>query len=268
MSRPGPWWDATCNLCGGCSHASRGCKNCWAQREAGTLHAQHPLYDGTTDWVRGRPVFNGKLTVLPPNHPAWTKYLTWRGVEHPVMGDGKPSLLWFNDTSDLFHEDRPERVIDKVVATAAAILNPHIALFLTKRAQGMSEYFTAPRVDRMHSWRRKFWLGFSAEDQETFDTRWLHMRKLSERGWTVFACLAPLVKPIELPEDFLALGNRGWVIVNGEYGPRHSPMDPDWARAIRDKCAAAGVPFLFYDMAGKKPAPPDLFVCKQFPEVP
>lgn len=36
-----------------------------------------------------------------------------------------------------------------------------------------------------------------------------------------------------------------WVIVGGESGPRARPMHPDWARSIRDQCAAAGVPFFF-----------------------
>jgi protein gp37 len=36
-----------------------------------------------------------------------------------------------------------------------------------------------------------------------------------------------------------------WVIVGGESGPGARPMHPDWARSLRNQCAAAGVPFLF-----------------------
>lgn len=36
-----------------------------------------------------------------------------------------------------------------------------------------------------------------------------------------------------------------WVIVGGESGPGARPMHPEWARSLRDQCAAAGVPFLF-----------------------
>jgi len=36
-----------------------------------------------------------------------------------------------------------------------------------------------------------------------------------------------------------------WVIAGGESGPKARPMHPDWARSLRDQCAAAGVPFLF-----------------------
>lgn len=36
-----------------------------------------------------------------------------------------------------------------------------------------------------------------------------------------------------------------WVICGGESGPGARPLHPDWARSLRDQCAAAGVPFLF-----------------------
>ena len=36
-----------------------------------------------------------------------------------------------------------------------------------------------------------------------------------------------------------------WVVVGGESGPKARPMHPQWARSVRDQCAAAGVPFLF-----------------------
>ena len=30
-------------------------------------------------------------------------------------------------------------------------------------------------------------------------------------------------------------------------------MDPDWARDIRDRCVAAGIPFLFKQWGGRTP---------------
>ncbi|MGV1867182.1 MULTISPECIES: DUF5131 family protein [unclassified Rhizobium] len=36
-----------------------------------------------------------------------------------------------------------------------------------------------------------------------------------------------------------------WVVVGGESGDGARPMDPDWARSLRDQCAAADVPHLF-----------------------
>ncbi|MGR6998745.1 DUF5131 family protein [Yinghuangia aomiensis] len=64
-----------------------------------------------------------------------------------------------------------------------------------------------------------------------------------------FLSLEPLLGP--LPS--LNLDGIGWVIVGGESGPRHRPMDPDWARAFRDQCAGAGVPFFYKQFGGHRP---------------
>ena len=44
-----------------------------------------------------------------------------------------------------------------------------------------------------------------------------------------------------------------WVIVGGESGPDARPMHPDWARALRDQCASAGVPFFFKQWGANLP---------------
>lgn len=36
-----------------------------------------------------------------------------------------------------------------------------------------------------------------------------------------------------------------WIVCGGESGQGARPMHPDWARALRDQCLRAGVPFLF-----------------------
>src|SRR5215203_180313 len=102
------WWDGTYNPVCGCTPVSPGCRYCYAQEEAGTRQTfcRIPLYVGTTKWVRGRPVWNGHLTTLPPGDDDWTLPLTWPGALHPKLGPGMPSLLWACSTSDLFHEDR------------------------------------------------------------------------------------------------------------------------------------------------------------------
>lgn len=62
------------------------------------------------------------------------------------------------------------------------------------------------------------------------------MRELARAGWMIVADLGPMMGPITLPDDFLALGGNAWVIVTGTQG-RHSDeywLDPEWARALRD----------------------------------
>jgi protein gp37 len=256
------WWDASWNVVGGCSPVSIGCRRCYAALLSGTQQSSVPLYRGTTEMVRGRPVFNGKLTVWPPNHPTWRWPLKWKGVEDPLLGPGQPSLIFVGDMSDVFHERRPVTDIDQVVSAIA--WSRHIGLLLTKRADVMARYFGAPDRDRRASWREKFWLGFSAERQQEFDERWPHIRELAARGWTVFVSVAPLLGPVVLPADFLSYGERVWVIASGEQGKDARPMDPAWARALRDQCAAANVPFFCLQMSGGEQIPRDLFV-QQFP---
>lgn len=42
-----------------------------------------------------------------------------------------------------------------------------------------------------------------------------------------------------------------WVIVGGESGPGARPMDPAWARSLRDQCTSAGVAFHFKQWGGR-----------------
>lgn len=59
-----------------------------------------------------------------------------------------------------------------------------------------------------------------------------------------------------------------WVICGGESGPGARPMDIEWARLLRDRCADAGVAFFMKQMGGlKKPFPPipDDLMVRQFP---
>lgn len=264
------WWDFTWNPVGGCFAVSPGCKNCYAQHIAGTQQTFHrvAVHESVTDWVRGRPVFNGNLTVAEPDHAVWLEPLKFRGAEHPMLGAGQPSLIFVSDMADLFAENRSTEVIDQVISTI--VHSKHIGQLLTKRADVLAAYFSAPDIDRRTSWREKFWLGFTAERQIEFDERWAQMRPLAERGWTFFVSVAPMLAPVMLPTDFLAYGNQAWVICSGEQpcgGQATRLMDPDWARALRDQCREADVPFFLLQMTGGRwaPIPADLFI-RQFPK--
>jgi protein gp37 len=46
-----------------------------------------------------------------------------------------------------------------------------------------------------------------------------------------------------------------WVIVGGESGHHARPMNPQWARSVRDQCLAAGVRFHFKQFGNWKPVP-------------
>jgi protein gp37 len=258
------WWDATWNPMSGCYPISAGCLNCYAARNAGTLHADLnvPLYRDTTKVKGERYVFNGTLRELPRGHPTWTFPLRWKGAARPLLGPGMPSLIFVGDLTETFLPERPKKVIDLTLGTLAS--SDHIGLVLTKLPERMVEYITAQPMIIQQRWRQKLWVGFSAEDQACFDERWSAMRVLT--GWTIFVSVAPMLRPVRLPDDFLALGR--WVIVAGEQGPYQlcRPMDVRWARALRDQCAPAGIAFYMKQLGMERSIPPDLLI-RQFPAI-
>ena len=175
-----------------------------------------------------------------------------------------PSLIFVNDMSETFLPGRSKEVLDRTFGTLAS--SDHIGLVLTKLPKRMVAYLTEqPMISQQH-WKRKFWLGFSAENQACFDLRWPMMRVLAEQGWTTFVSIAPMLDAVRLPDDFLKLGR--WVIVAGEQGPDRicRLMDERWAEALRDQCAAAGIPFFMKQLGMKRLIPPDLLI-RQFPAV-
>lgn len=96
------------------------------------------------------------------------------------------------------------------------------------------------------------WLGVSVEDQARADDRVPHL--LATPAAKRFLSCEPLLGPVDLAELsdglptnawFTWLDGLDWVIVGGESGPMSRPMHADWARSLRDQCAAAGVPFHF-----------------------
>jgi protein gp37 len=117
------------------------------------------------------------------------------------------------------------------------------------------------------------WLGFSAEDQATFESRMREfsaLRHILGPYFTLFCSLEPLLGPIDFcmrsqpdqepdrklwnplePYIFQDAGYEypvpflNWVITGGESGPHARPAHPDWFRWIRDQCAEDGIPFFF-----------------------
>lgn len=104
------------------------------------------------------------------------------------------------------------------------------------------------------------WIGISAERQQEADDRIPSL--LATPAAVRFVSLEPLLGPIDLFHikeatgfTFNALSKKegisfrgaglDWIITGGESGPHARPMHPQWARDIRDQCAAAGVPYFF-----------------------
>jgi protein gp37 len=270
VRHPNWWWDATWNVVAGCSPISAGCKFCYAPRllvaycHAPGWQGDGAIHQGVIRQINGQPVFTGRIKIAAPGSPLWSWPLRWRGAQHPLLGPGKPSLAFVGDMADIFHESVPTETIDRIAATLA--LSSHVGMLLTKRTQRMAEYFASRSPRTTRHWQQRLLLGFSGERQNEFNQRWADMRALADMGWKFFVSIAPMIAPVTLPADFLALKDRAWVICSGEQGKHEycRDMHPRWARSLRDQCREHGIPFFLKQMAKLAPIPPDLQI-REFP---
>lgn len=256
---------ATWNIITGCSVISAGCKHCYAMRLAGTRMRQHPSRVGLTQQTTAGPVWNGLLRF---NEEWLNQPRSWR----------RPRMIFVCGHGDLFHEAVPDEWIDRVF-TVMAISPQHIFIVLTKRAQRMRDYMIAAHTSfaaRALSWPGpsvwplpNVWLGVSVETQDAADERIpLLLQTPAAVRWV---SAEPLLGPVRLwklgaldfdehsagCEIYALSGTRAipdcdwkstkidWVVCGGESGARARPMHPDWARSLRDQCAADRVPFFF-----------------------
>lgn len=210
------WTEETWNPVTGCTKVSPGCDNCYAERLALRLQAM-----GNARYVNGF-----ELTLHPDK------------IDDPLKWK-RPRVVFVNSMSDLFHPDVPDEFIWSVFDTMAEA-DWHTFQVLTKRPQRACDLFDG------YTLPRNVWIGTSIElDKYTFRANYL--RKIDAK--IRFLSCEPLLGP--LPSlDFTDLG---WIIVGGESGPGHRPMEADWVRDLRERSIAHDVPFFFKQWGGRTP---------------
>jgi len=224
------WTNATWNPVTGCTRVSRGCDHCYAAVIAGR---------------RLRPIYLSRQPTVdtPENRVDPFAVRLWpERLEQPARWT-EPCMVFVNSMSDLFHADIPEAFARQVFEVMLRI-DRHVYQVLTKRPSRATRF-----------WRRNadlfeggpipphIWIGTSVENQDV-DYRIRHLRTVP--AVIRFLSCEPLLGPLHL--QFHGIH---WVIVGGESGPGHRPMDFEWARRIRDECLAAGVPFFFKQVGGR-----------------
>jgi protein gp37 len=247
------WTDETWNPVTGCTKVSPGCDNCYAE--------------GIAERFRGSKGFpNGFDVTLRPEKLRTP--LSWR----------TPRRVFVNSMSDLFHDSVPDEFIAKVWATMAQTPQ-HTYQILTKRhgrmrsllgsdgqrlLEATTDEETAQAIYDSVYPLPNVWLGVSVEDQQRADLRVPAL--LKTQAAVRFLSCEPLLGPVDLgrwmqphrpdcqdetgepPWCSCGRDHDGyldWVIVGGESGGSARPMQGDWARALRDQCAQAGVAFFF-----------------------
>jgi protein gp37 len=284
------WTGATWNPVVGCSIVSPGCTNCYAMKMAARLEAMGtlPHYAGTTRATKGGAVWTGQFALAPERTllgPLRRRKPTTWFVNS--MGD-----LFHEDVPDE-RIDRVFAVMALAPQHTFQVLTKRTARmrgYLSRHRWHL--WATAGRAIDAHRWENlppimggdctplpNVWLGVSAEDQRRADERIPDL--LATPAAVRFVSAEPLLGQISF-RPWLVRGDAGlrdidplasallgmaeedgtaWVrpaldciIVGGESGPGARPMHPDWARQIRDQCAAAGTAFFFKQWGDYLPA--------------
>jgi protein gp37 len=267
------WTDKVWNPVRGCSLVSAGCTNCYAMKQAHRFSGPGGAYEGLTMMTSHGPVWTGKARPAPE---AILRPLFWH--KPALVFVNSMSDLFHEDVPFTFidkvfavmaraHQHtfqiltkRPKRMCDYLTAKSTrerVFISGHV-LPLCALA-GLPEW-PLPNV----------WLGVSVENQEAADERIpLLLQTPAAVRWISAEPLLGEVnlEEVELPSEFnlsptlpglinalspaddrrfyTAPARLDWVVAGGESGPGARPMHPEWARALRNQCKAAGVPFFF-----------------------
>jgi protein gp37 len=216
------WTDATWNPTTGCSKVSPGCAHCYAE----TLSLRFGR--SSKPWT---PEYAAENVVIHPDR--FDLPLRWR----------EPKRIFVDSMSDLFHELVPEAVVAKVWSTMAKA-ERHQFQILTKRPERMPA-IVGRRVEA-YSVLPNIWLGTSIEND-----RWVG--RADELRATPAAIRFISAEPLLGPLPSLDLTDIDWLIVGGESGADHRPIDPAWVRDLRDRALEADVAFFFKQWGGRTP---------------
>jgi protein gp37 len=271
------WTDHTFNPWWGCERVSPGCQHCYAETFA--KRTGHDVWGKTAE----RRFFGDKH---------WNEPLKW---DRAAEVAGAPALVFCSSMADVF-EDRPELVEHRARLFALIEATPHLIWqLLTKRVEKVTTLLPPSWIhldnQNGHEWTgpQNVWIGTTVEDQVRAARLW----------WLVtipapvrFVSCEPLLGPVDLtnipipdfgdgyawrhrphlnaltghvvgPDDVLP-HHVDWVIVGGESGPGHRPLDVNAARVIRDHCSGKvcdlwgvndrlPIPMFFKQVGGRTP---------------
>lgn len=219
------WTNVTWNPTTGCNRVSPGCDHCYALTMAKRLKAMgNPRYQNDGDPRTSGPGFGITVHDDVLSHP-----LRWR----------KPSFVFVNSMSDLFHARVPFDFVERVWQVMEQTPQ-HTYQILTKRPDRMARFVARLPV------LRNVWLGTSIEDQERIE-RAEHLMSID--GYTHFISAEPLLGPLSFPLARFAI-NIDWLIAGGESGPGARPCELDWLRDLREQCREGHVAFFVKQLGG------------------
>lgn len=209
------WADHTFNPWIGCSKVSEGCRHCYAEQFA--LKRMR-----LNVWGLGAD-----------RHPTktWRDPVKWN---RQADCDGVRRRVFCASLADVFEDHvtannlRPR--LWNLIRECASL----DWLLLTKRPENIRSMLPC---DWGNGWGN-VWLGTTIED----DSVAYRLNELRSVPSVIrFVSYEPALGPIDQSD----LSGVDWLIYGGESGPGYRPDNPDWARAIRDRCRALGIAFFY-----------------------
>lgn len=301
------WTDATWNPIRGCSRVSEGCRHCYAEQVAARFSGPGQPYHGLATVKNGHAAWTGEVRVIEERLADPLRWRTPKRIFVNSMSDLFHEKVTMSDLATIFDVMASATVScgKRHQHDEECWQGPrHTFQILTKRPARMREML-AELPEWLAHHRPGDWtlnvalevgdwplpnvhLGVSVEHQAAADER---IPLLLETPAAVrWISAEPLLGPIDLRSfsPFVAhLGavgieckhgydacptcDRGidWVVVGGESGAGHRPMQMEWLAAIVEQCQRAQVPVFVKQDSGNKPGqqgriPDDLWV-QEFP---
>ncbi len=221
------WCDHTFNPWIGCTKVSPGCAHCYAEvsTPARTARAQ-----GRETWGKG-------AQRMRTGESYWEQPHKWeRESLARIDAGGQPARVFCSSLADMFDPEVPAQwFLD--LAQLITLCPGLTWMLLTKRPENI-----LPRLTLATLWRgfpSNVQIGCTVENQE-----WANKRR------DIFKEVPATVKYVSYEPALGKVDWTGWEFINGlicggESGHAARPMNPAWARASREWCAANNVPFFF-----------------------
>lgn len=244
------WTDATVNFWWGCTKVGPGCDHCYAETWSKRT--------GPNIWGVGVP--RRKIqSAVKLIHKLDNEYADWAADVICAVGNAKafglpaPNLgtrrrVFIQSMSDLFDLEVPTEWFAEAWDCIERCNRIDVQV-VTKRVSAVEKRLTA--IGRT-VWPRHVGLMVTVVNQDEADRdvpRLLALKEKFNIPW-VGLSIEPMLGTIDLSPWIKSID---WVICGGESGGKARPMHPDWARSLRDQCAAAGVHFLFKQWGNWRP---------------
>jgi len=218
------WTDATWNPVTGCSKVSPGCAHCYAERLS--LRFGQSVLPWTPANAEQNVVLHPERLGVPES---------WRQAR----------MIFVNSMSDMWHPLVPAAFIGQVFEVMQRTPR-HTYQILSKRPELMRAWFEGPGARWGAEPLPNVWLGTSIEND-----RWVS--RADELRATPAAVRFISAEPLLSALPSLELAGIDWLIVGGESGSTHRPMDEAWVRELQRKADDAETAFFFKQWGGRTP---------------